>query len=258
MYTFFLKLLHPFRLCFLVLAVVLVIIWCRRSAPRRVLLWLSIPFALLYLFCLPLVSYFAVGTLEWGYPPDDPQAARPNAGAIVVLSGGIHPPDATRPKAVLDDSTLYRCLHAVDLYQKPQGPCPVVVTGGIVDPDREGPTLGDAMAQFLCRLGVAEADIVVEARSRSTHENALFTAELLREKGITKIVLVTEASHLPRAVRCFRRQGLAVVPSGCDYHATEFKWSIFQLIPSFGAAKGNQRVVHEYLGFIWYWLRGRI
>lgn len=258
MYAFLLELLHPFLLCFLAIVVVLVIMWRRRSASRRVLLLLSVPLALLYLFCTPAVSYLAQGTLEWGYPPADPGATRAPAGAIVVLSGGIYPPDATRSEAVLAPDTIYRCLHAVDLYQNPAGPCPIVVTGGKVDPADKGPALGDAMKEFLSKLGVAESDIVIERESQSTHENALFSAPLLRERGIEKIILVTEATHLPRSVRCFRKQGLEVIPSGCCYRATKFEWSLFQFLPSPDAADANQRVVHEYLGLGWYWLNGRI
>ena len=162
-----------------------------------------------------------------------------------------------RPQAELGEESLYRCLHAARLYHRGE-PCPVLVSGGKVDPDRPGPTLADLMRDFLLRLGVAEEDLIVEGRSRTTYENAVESAALLREHGIEKIQLVADAVDLLRAALCFRKQGLDVLASGCNYRATGWRWRLFGFLPSPGAAKAVERVTHEWLGVAWYWLRGRI
>jgi uncharacterized SAM-binding protein YcdF (DUF218 family) len=246
--------LRPYTLLVLVLVIAQAFLWRKRVERRRRLLWITIPVLALYVYSLPAVSFLLFGTLEWQFPPL--KVVPQDAQAIVVLSGGIYPPDSVRKKAQLESGTLYRCLHAAELYHA--GPRLIVLTGGKVDPQRKGPKLAEAMREFMVKLGVADDDIVLETESRTTHENALYTAELLRQRGIDHVVLVTDATHLRRAKRCFEVQGLRVTPSGCRYRATEFNWRVAKFLPKAGAAAGNQDVVHEWLGLTWYWLKGRI
>ena len=254
-YRFLLQILHPFTLLLLVIVGVLVVLWRRRAISPRALLALAIPTALLYLFCTPLIAYLMVGTLEWSYPPVDQRP--PQTEAIVVLGSGVSPPDAVRRKAVLDASGNARCLKAAELYRAGP-PCPIVVTGGRVELCKKGPVMAEVMGDLLVQLGVAKQDVLVEAKSRSTHENAVYAAELLHRRGIDSVVLVSDATHLARGVRCLERQGLQVVAAGCYYRATELRLTLYSFLPSAEAASRNQAVLHEYLGFVWYWLHGRI
>ena len=125
------------------------------------------------------------------------------AQAIVLLAGMVAPPDEFQPRPVLSDETVTRCLKAAQLYQE-SGPRLIVVSGGKVDSSKPGPTCARAMADFLMGLGVEPRDLVTEERSRTTHENAVETGRLLAARGIQHIVLVTSATHMPRAERCFR------------------------------------------------------
>ena len=179
------------------------------------------------------------------------------AEAIVVLSGYLRPPTPTYPQARLGQDSLNRCLHAAELYfQEPR--CLVVLSGGRMEADKPGPTLAEAMADFLARYGVAREDLLRETRSRSTYENAAETWKLLEPRGIRRIVLVTDAIHLRRAEGCFRSQGFDVLPSGCGYCASEFEWSPADFLPSVGAAVDMQRVLHEWIGIVYYRVRGWI
>src|SRR5262249_4883172 len=154
----------------------------------------------------------ALGSLEWPYPPSS--EIPDEAEAIVVLSGYVRPPDATRTRAELGADTLYRCLHAVTLHHKRRD-CPIVVCGGNPDGTSPGPPYAHAMRDFLRDQGVAELQILVEDHSRTTYENAVKAAELLRERGLRHIVLVTDAEHMFRSAGCFRKQGLEVTPAPC-------------------------------------------
>ena len=58
--------------------------------------------------------------------------------------------------------------------------------------------------------------IWTEERSRSTHENAVFGAEILRQHEIGRIALVIEARSMLRAESCFRKQGITVVAAPCE------------------------------------------
>jgi uncharacterized SAM-binding protein YcdF (DUF218 family) len=256
MYSFLVwELFQPFTLLYLLTLFALVNLWRKRRETRRRLLWLTIPFAALTLACLPAFGYLLTGSLEWPYPPLEQRPA--DAEAIVVLASYIFAPDAVRLRPEMDEDTFNRCLRAAELYHEGP-PCPVVVSGGASSPTRGGPTNAEVMRTYLLQLGVKDADVLVEGASRSTYENAAASGQLLAERGIHKIILVTSVTHLIRAAGCFRKQGLEVVPCGCRYRATEFQASLAAFLPKASAAQACERACHEWLGVLWYWLRGRL
>ncbi len=255
MYEFINSLLEPFVLFYLLTLAALLNLWRKPRAPRGRLLLLTAAFAGLTVICNPTVAYLALGSLEWRYPPADERP--PDVQAIVVLAAGILPPDGPRVRAELDADSMQRCLHAARLYH--QGPaCPVLVSGGKVDPDTPGPPVARVMADFLIQLGVKEADLILEDASRNTYENAVESAKLLREQRLDRAVLVTDAVDMYRAVRCFRKQGVELMPSPCHYRVTTYEFTFFDLVPNPGAARNCHRAWHEWLGVVWYWGRGRI
>jgi uncharacterized SAM-binding protein YcdF (DUF218 family) len=114
------------------------------------------------------------------------------------------------------------------------------------------------MRNFLLQLGVVAEDILLEDRSRTTYENALYSSDILRQRGLTLAVLVTDANSLLRAELCFRKQGIAVVPCGCYYRATHFDAALSDFLPNPASMGQLELVVHEWLGLAWYQLNGRI
>src|SRR5207249_5416937 len=107
----------------------------------------------------PAAAHLAMLSLESYAPPLEDRPA--DAGAIVVFSADVYPPEGPRTRAELDEDSLQRCLQAARLYK--QGPpCPVLVSGGKVDPDTPGPTFAAALADFLEQHGVNAADLVQE------------------------------------------------------------------------------------------------
>jgi uncharacterized SAM-binding protein YcdF (DUF218 family) len=255
MYRLLLNALDPFLICYLLAALALVNLWRRPAESRRRLWLLTIPFIGLTLVCLPVVAYLAMGTLEWCYAPLNTRPA--DVQAIVVLSSEMRGPDGVRLEAELGEESIYRCLHAVRLYRAGP-PCPVLLSGGKCDTSIPGPTLAELMHDFLRKLGVAEGDLIVEDRSRTTYENAVESAKLLRERGIERIVVVSDAMDLLRADLCFRKQGFEPVLAGTNHRAARWRWRVFNFLPSASAAKGVERATHEWLGIAWYWMRGRL
>jgi len=172
---------------------------------------------------------------------------------MVVLAGGLYVHDASQPEDLPNSETYLRCSYASWLYQHWRA-LPIVASGG----PTEGVVHADVMARVLAEQGVPADRIWLERRSRSTYENALYSAALLRAKGIRRIALVTEAQHMLRAELCFRRQGLTVVPAPCSYRYLKFKASLPQFFPSAKAIGYNEDNAHEWAGLIWYKLTGRI
>jgi uncharacterized SAM-binding protein YcdF (DUF218 family) len=241
-------------LLFLVVLAVVNLWRKRRETPRR-LLFLTIPLILLLLWSTPVVGYLSLGSLEWPYPPLQERPA--DADVIVVLSGYLRVQDGEGKRVELGGDTLQRCLRAAEVYRQGE-PCPILVSGGKPDPDSPGPTLAEAMREFLVQQHVDEDDIIVEDRSRTTFENAVESCRLLDELGLRKMVLVTDGAHMHRAVGCFRKQGADVVPCGCRYRALRMDWSPWAFVPSLTGGSGAQEALHEWLGVAWYALHDRL
>jgi uncharacterized SAM-binding protein YcdF (DUF218 family) len=112
------------------------------------------------------------------------------------------------------------------------------------------------MRELLRRGGVPEDKVWLEERSRSTHENALFGAAILRTNGIRRIALVVDAQSMRRASACFRKEGIEVTPAPTDLR-TFGPWQQ-ELIPNWRAIRRNEITLHELLGLGWYRLHGWI
>jgi len=244
---------QPFPLFLAIAGAVIVNFWRRRLESKWRLGLLTFACVALTLFCVPAVRFLFLKPLEVPYPPLPRRPA--DAGAIVVLSGGVLPADSVRLHPQLSEDTFYRCLHAADLYHDGP-PCPVIVTGGKLDPKSVIPPVAPYMRDLLVKLGVRSEDIIIEVKARTTYENAREVFPLLRDLGVRKAILVTEAYHMWRSAACFRKQGVAVVPAACHHMATDFEWQFESFVPSPAAARAGMYALHEWLGLAWYRLRG--
>jgi uncharacterized SAM-binding protein YcdF (DUF218 family) len=230
-----------------------------------VLLWIGV-------FCIPrsrakrllVLSLLVASLLAW--PPCEyvlsrplesayrvaPFHASPGLGAIVVLSSGVAPPQFERPYPLPDQETFSRCLYAAWIYRG--APLPVLVSGG--RGFGKVPPFAETMRELLLNAGVPPGMIWVEDRSLSTHENAAFSAQILRQHGVRRIALVVDARSTRRASACFRHEGIEVVeaPSRFLYlSAIVDDW-----LPGWKAIRGNEHTLHEMAGLFWYWWRGWI
>jgi uncharacterized SAM-binding protein YcdF (DUF218 family) len=255
MYRFIVELLQPHTLLSLWACWALFRRWRRREDPRRRWWPLFVPLLALAAVSTPAVSYLALRSLESYAPPLDQRPA--DVPAIVVFSAGVYPPEGPRTRPELDEDTLHRCLAAARLYHQ-GSPCLVVVSGGKVEREEPGPPYAAVMAEFLEQLGVRASDLVREEASRTTYENAVESARLLRERHLDRVVLVVDAQDMPRAALCLRKTGIEVVPAPCHFRATGLDLTVFNWLPSPSGARGMQRAWHEWLGLLWYWCRGRI
>jgi uncharacterized SAM-binding protein YcdF (DUF218 family) len=200
--------------------------------------------------------------LETRYPPLE---NLPNVDVIVVLGGGTNPVDA--PRSIVEvNGAADRLIYASWLYH--QGVAPnLLVTGGYISwMDERSTTPAEEMNALLNMLGVPETAIWMEGKSQNTYENARYSKEILEEKEITQIVLVTSAWHMPRAVPLFENQGLEVIPAPTDFSITDDNWErlwrptfldiIRGIIPTASNLGGTTGVMKEIIGIVVYWTRG--
>ena len=82
--------------------------------------------------------------------------------------------------------------------------------------------------------------------------------EVLEERGLKKILLVTSASHMPRSAAVFRTQGIDFVAAPTDVRVVPRPFNLFQILPNFEALKFSTIATKEYIGIAVYRLKGWI
>ena len=221
-----------------------------RRCKRKLLVVIAL--AGFLLLSWPPIDWILSRPLEGRYPIR-PVPVNPAPQAIVVLSSAVSPPLFERPFAVADYETFQRCQFAAWLHTR-WPDVPVLASGGPI-PGRS--SYAAAMRKLLIGSGVPDQLVWTEERSSSTHENALYSSRILRDHGIHVVALVLEAVSMPRAEACFRKQGVAVLPTPSDFRELGPPWSE-ELLPSWKAIRRNETILHEALGLVWYRFHGWI
>lgn len=200
---------------------------------------------LLLLQSLPLVGSALMGTLERQAGPVLQGAA--GAQAIVVLGSGLELDAEEYGGDSATDRTLIRTRYGATLARRLG--LPVLVSGG--RPANATYSEAEVMA------GILEHEFKVpvrwrEMQSLDTIQNAALSAAILKQAGVSRIVLVTQAFHMPRAVRLFRAAGLEVVPAPTHFKAGGTgPVGIADFLPSAAALHNSYYALHEWLGIAW-------
>lgn len=232
----------------------------RRKRPRLATAATMLALAVLLLGGNRWIALRLARSLEWQNIPATPP---PRAEAIVVLGGGLEPAFPPRPWVQLTEPGS-RILYAAKLYREGTAPL-VIVSGGTVWPD-VAPEAAD-MAEMLKFTGVPDSAIVLESNSLNTYENAVNVRQVLDSRGIHRILLVTSAMHMPRALLIFKHQGVEALPAPVDFIATardfdgsnnSLKAMASNLLPDAESLEWTSRAMKEYLGLAVYRLTGRL
>jgi len=147
-----------------------------------------------------------------------------------------------------------RALEAWRIYQL-SNPRWVIGSGGAFGVRGRRDASSANMRDLLVRLGVPHDRIVLESTSRNTRDEAMAIAPMLRELGIDRIVLVTSAVHMRRAVGAFRAVGLNPLPAIAPDAKYRVRW-MARLRPSREGLSLSSQVAHEVAGIPYYWARG--
>jgi uncharacterized SAM-binding protein YcdF (DUF218 family)/lysophospholipase L1-like esterase len=132
-----------------------------------------------------------------------------DADAIVVLGAGVV------GRCVPNHNGVQRVLLGAQAWREKRASL-MVFTGGS---SGASCPVAVAMATLARQIGVPEASIRVETASQTTHENATQTAALLRQLGASRLLVVTDRLHMPRAAGAFARLGFAVERAAVPVYA---------------------------------------
>lgn len=239
----------------LAIEAVLLALLLRRLGRRRLaafVFWVG--FGVLLLASIPVVSHGLVRGLEGQYPPSSIEAT-PTADAIVVLGGALAPIEPPRRSAELTDGSD-RVLHAARLFRAKKAPL-VIASGGAGPDGAQASPESQDLADLLVEWGVPREAIVKEGSSGDTHENAVETQRILAARGLKRVLLVTSALHMPRALAVFQRAGVEAIPCPTDFLAVDPpRRTVQDYLPDSEALLHSTAAVHEWIGRLWYRVRG--
>lgn len=222
--------------------------------PRAGRIVATVGLALALVLSSQVVGQWLIGVIERGAGEAQGERelrallARPDPPtAIVILAGGTRfdpreRPDPERPNTRTTERVLYGAWVARVTR------LPVLVSGGKPYPERSAEAV---LMKRLLEQRLATPVRWVEDRSRDTEGNARESAKLLLPAH-RRILLVTHAYHMPRALHAFERAGLKPVPAPHGFLGTPSPDSLFGWLPSASGVETNWLAAHEGIGGLWY------
>jgi uncharacterized SAM-binding protein YcdF (DUF218 family) len=203
--------------------------------------------------CLVLpVDNWAIRPLEDRFPAV--AAAPEKVDGIIVLGGAIDDMTSRDRGTPTLTSAANRLTTFVILGRRyPQAK--LVFTGGSGDLEQGVSNEAEYSRTLLDQLGLPPDRVVFEDASRTTWENAVNTYALVKPQPDEHWILLTSASHMPRAVGVFRKIGWPVLPWPVGYQSRDH---ISVYPQSLGRRLGLlDWAAHEWIGMILYWWQGK-
>jgi uncharacterized SAM-binding protein YcdF (DUF218 family) len=223
-----------------------------RWAPR--LQWLALAVLLLAGWLYP--AHAVLKALEDRYPPVPPQAPLAGYAGVVVLGGAVDSSEAYEvPGRIGLNAHAERMVVAAQLArQHPH--LKVIFTGGEGELVKKRFTEADRAQRVFEALGLPPGRVLYEADSRTTHENAVFTARMPGVDARQPWLLLTTAAHMPRSMAVYRKAGWNVTAYPVDYQTKP------ELDPWAFSYRNSgyawHYALHETIGYAAYWLTGKI
>ena len=232
----------------------LALLFWRHRRVARILVLVHLVF--LGICSMPLVSNMLTVWWESDFPPTAVDVS-PEADAAVILGGATGSAGAPRlvPELIASSD---RVLHGARLFRAGKVPLVVVSAGNLPWLD-SGVSEAQRIRALLVEWGVDGSAVLLDEGSRNTYENALNTKALLAVHGMERVLLVTSAWHMKRALETFRTAGIDVIPSPADFWGTAgLVPDPLDLFPSADALAGTTVVFKEMVGVLYYRWRGWI
>ena len=193
---------------------------------------------LLLVISVPIVADFLTGFVDTSaaIAPGDSVDAK----AIVILGGGIRRNAPEYGGDTLGTLTLERVRYGARVAR--QTGLPVLISGGTVLAGRPEASLMRESLENEFGVHVRWID----ARSRTTHENAVLSAEILRREGIHRVVLVAHGFDMRRAIAEFAAVDIEVVPAPTGKHG-DTRPTVLDFLPSMSGLQGSYFATYEIL-----------
>lgn len=235
-------LLLPLPLLLLLIAIGLILLWFTRWQKSAKCL-LTFSWLVLLLLSLQPVADRLLIPSESLYPTYQETTS---VDYIVVLGGGYTYNPDWAPSSNLFPNSLSRVTESVRQYHQHSGAKLIFTGATAISNSMPNAKVAAMVAES---LGVTEQDIIVLAQARDTIEEAEAVAKIVGQK---KILLVTSANHLPRAMKIFQSEGLNPIPVPANQMANPGPLNPWEKIfPSAYYLSHSERAWYETLGRLW-------
>ena len=238
--------IQPFNIFGILLLLAVVGVLLKR---RRLSRWLILVTGIWFLMIsTPFLPNLLINSLEDRYEPvrvnnlEDPGAEY----YIVVLGGGHGYDDRLPSNALLSLNALGRLNEAIRLFK--QLPNSNLVLSGYSS--SHPPTQAEILQKTAILLGISEKATMIQKEPGNTYEEA---EDYAKNYGHSHpVILVTSATHMPRAMWAFRHFGIEPIPSPTNYRL-KGSWKRKWLgVPSMSNIENLGVGVYEYAGIYWY------
>lgn len=249
--------LAPLPLLWLLLIVTLILYWFGKKKFSGYVFSLSLLW--FFLISTPFLPKKLLTTLEKQYPPFQlviekvtPDSSKNSKVHILVLGSGYQSDDRLSYCARLNPSGLARIAEAIRLQRLIPGS--ILIFSGYAGNQRLSQAQVSALAAV--ELGIDSTIIMTLNESWNTKTEA---AEYFKRFGsANNLYLVTDATHMPRAIRLFRDAGLNPIPVPTNFNIKKNStpMGLTEYFPSNGKIRFMEIVCQEYLGLLWANLGG--
>jgi uncharacterized SAM-binding protein YcdF (DUF218 family) len=219
--------------------------------------WLGFPIVLIFLLGSTPIIDRLVASAERHYVVSN-VASLPPADAVVALGGG-YTASPNDPLGFAVSDAGVRVLTAIQLTRS--GKAPVLVLGGAkAFPDRPKLSRMTPVQEWIQAWRLTPGTVTNLGVCGDTHDEALRYAALATQHQWKRTLLVTSALHLKRAEAVFKKQGLEIVPVGCDFQVCGMLpgEGIYSPFPSQSRFALWSLYLHEQIGWWVYRWRGWI
>lgn len=224
----------------------------RNARRRKKLLILSA--ALLYLFSNSFLLDEAMRAWEVRHNKKTGQTDKIYDYGI-VLGGVVSYYDRNFSQTGFNRS-VDRLMQAIKLYRSGKIR-KIVFTGGDASVLRQGFSEADIIKNYLSEIGINPDDMIFENSSRNTYENTRFVKLVLNPAKDDKLLIITSAYHIRRALGCFRKAGMYPDFHAADFYSGKRRFTPDHLlVPDTGALDRWALLLHEITGYIVYKIAG--
>lgn len=243
---FLLQFMNPLAFVGVVLFISLFLI---KKSPNTAIWFVVIGLLIIAIFGNPYFSTFLTRSMEWRNMPSQ---AMTNADAILLIADGTLGADTPRQRVEVGDKGD-SVLYSAEFFKQKLAPV-IIVSGSDI-------SVSNARI-LLLELGVPEEAIILQPNASNLRQEVSGALEIIQDKQIKSVILVTSALKMDRTMFLLRDSGLSVTPAPTNYQVTlndwqnlnEWKWQdiVTNLMPTSTALEQTVQVWWEYVGLAFY------
>lgn len=188
----------------------------------------------------------------WEYPLTKDNDLKEPYDAGIVLGGGMVTLDTHTDRMTFHSNTD-RMLQALKLFKENKIKN-IIFSSGSGSIVHRSMLEAPLLKRYLTDIDVPGTSVLVDSLSDNTHENAMNTAKIIKEKFPEgKFLLITSSMHMRRALGCFRHEGINVIPYSTCLITGDREFDIAHiLVPDLEALGHWDSLIHELFGYITY------